>query len=184
MQISRCITARQALTLPSPEPPIPQLQQRPTDTASFLGGSVPLDLWFRGSFDANSFVRGPNIDSPGAPGRVFVLKRASCGRGRRCSPYYKSHCTNRCLRDQETCTKASPLGAPHHSRSEIRPAGRSFGLGDLGRLATDDLGCLQNGLDLCPDPSEIYRHRQRPSSRRFSSRPGWAGLRGAYPSCI
>jgi hypothetical protein len=49
-----------------------------------LGGRVPLDLRFRGPLEAKSFVRGPKIDPPGAPGRVFDLKCASCGHVRRC----------------------------------------------------------------------------------------------------
>ena len=50
----------------------------------FLGGMVPLDLRFRGPLEAESFVRGRKIDPPGAPGRVFDLKCASCGHVRRC----------------------------------------------------------------------------------------------------
>ncbi len=40
---------------------------------SFVGGKVPLDLRFRGPLEAKSFVRGLDIDPPGAPGRVFDL---------------------------------------------------------------------------------------------------------------
>ena len=54
----------------------------------FWGGRVPLDLRFRGPLEAKSFVRGPKIDPPGAPGRVFDLKCASCGHVRRCSPFF------------------------------------------------------------------------------------------------
>ncbi len=48
------------------------------------GGRAPLDLRFRGSFEAKSFVRGPKIDPPGASERGFDLKFASCGYVRRC----------------------------------------------------------------------------------------------------
>ncbi len=61
------------------------LQRRPTYKVSFWGGGVPLDLRFRGSLEAKSFVRAPTIDPPGAPGRVFDLKCASCGHVRRCN---------------------------------------------------------------------------------------------------
>ena len=43
-----------------------------------------MDLRFRGPLEAKSFVRGPKFDPPGAPGRVFDLKCASCGHVRRC----------------------------------------------------------------------------------------------------
>ncbi len=43
------------------------VQRRPTYEVSFGGGSVPLDLRFRGPFEAKSFVRGLKIDPPGAP---------------------------------------------------------------------------------------------------------------------
>ena len=55
------------------------LQRRTTYKVSFLGGRVPLDLGFRGPSEAKSFVRGRKIEPPGAPGRVFDLKCASCG---------------------------------------------------------------------------------------------------------
>jgi hypothetical protein len=42
----------------------------------FGGGRFPLDLGFRGPLEAKSFVRGRKIYPPGAPGRVFDLKRA------------------------------------------------------------------------------------------------------------
>ncbi len=45
----------------------------------------PLDLRFRGPLEAKSFVRGRKIDPPGAPGRVFDLKCASCGHVRPCT---------------------------------------------------------------------------------------------------
>ncbi len=63
---------------------IQRLQRRPTYKVSFWGGRVPLDLRFRGPLEAKSFVRGPKIDPPGAPGRVFDLKCRSCGPVRRC----------------------------------------------------------------------------------------------------
>jgi hypothetical protein len=50
-----------------------------------LGGRVPLDLRFWGPLEAKSFVRGLKIEPPGAPGRVFDLKCASCGHVRRCT---------------------------------------------------------------------------------------------------
>jgi hypothetical protein len=56
-----------------------RLQRRTTYKVSLLGGRVPRDLRFRGPLEAKSFVRGPKIDPPGAPGRVFDLKCASCG---------------------------------------------------------------------------------------------------------
>ncbi len=37
----------------------------------FWKGRVPLDLRFRGPLEAKSFIRGPNIDPPGAPGGVL-----------------------------------------------------------------------------------------------------------------
>ena len=63
------------------------LQRRTTYKVSFLGGRVPLDLGFRGPSEAKSFVRGRKIEPPGAPGRVFDLKCASCGHVRRCSSH-------------------------------------------------------------------------------------------------
>ncbi len=62
---------------------------RPTTyKVSFLGGRVPLDLRFRGPLEVKSFVRGPKIEPPGAPGRVLDLKCASCGHVRRCSAHF------------------------------------------------------------------------------------------------
>ncbi len=52
-----------------------------------MGGKSPLDLRFRGPLEAKSFVRGRKNDPPGAPGRVFDLKCASCGHVRRCTVY-------------------------------------------------------------------------------------------------
>jgi hypothetical protein len=46
-------------------------------------GAVPRILRSRGPFEAKFFVQGPQIDLPGAPGRIFDLKCAACGRGRR-----------------------------------------------------------------------------------------------------
>ncbi len=60
------------------------LQRRPTYKGPQILGRVPLDLRFRGPLEAKSFARGPKIDPPGAPGRVFDLKCRSCGRDRRC----------------------------------------------------------------------------------------------------
>jgi hypothetical protein len=60
------------------------LQRRTTYKVSFWGGRVPLDLRFWGPLEAKSFVRGREIDPPGAAGRVFDLNRASCGHVRRC----------------------------------------------------------------------------------------------------
>ncbi len=62
------------------------VRRRPTYKVSFWGGGrVPLDLRLRGPLEAKSFVRGPKIDPPGAPGRVFDVKYRSCGHVRRCT---------------------------------------------------------------------------------------------------
>ncbi len=63
------------------------VQRRTTYKVSFLGGRIPLDLRFRGSLEAQSFVRAPTIDPPGAPGRVCDLKCRSCGYDRRCNNF-------------------------------------------------------------------------------------------------
>ncbi len=44
-----------------------------------------MDLRFRGPLEAKSFVRGPKIDPPGAPLKVFDIKCRCCGRDRRCN---------------------------------------------------------------------------------------------------
>ncbi len=72
-------------------PPRKLVQRRTTYKVSFLGVRVPLDLRFRGHLEAKSFLRGPKIDPPGAQGRVFDLKRASCGHVRRCTPAPQAH---------------------------------------------------------------------------------------------
>ncbi len=60
------------------------VQRRPTYKVPQILGRVPPDLGFRGPLEARSSVRGPKIDPPGAQGRVFDLRCASCGHVRRC----------------------------------------------------------------------------------------------------
>ncbi len=66
---------------------------------ALFGGMVPLDLRFRGPREAKSFVRGPKIDPPGAPGRVFDLKCTSCGYVRRCTMLQHASPSTGCVSD-------------------------------------------------------------------------------------
>jgi hypothetical protein len=87
----------------------------------FFWGRVPLDLRFRGPLEAKSFVRGRKFDPPGAPGRVFDLKCASCGHVRRCM-----------CNQQKVCPRLTPDLTSNHrfARSCATPlrANRRFGV--------------------------------------------------------
>ncbi len=86
------------------------VQRRPTYKVSFFGGRVPLDLRFRGLLEAKPFVLAPKIDPPGAPGRVFDLKCASCGLVRRCN-YFLARFFYMCKRSNPKgfALRASPF---------------------------------------------------------------------------
>ncbi len=62
------------------------LQRRPTYNVPRFVERAPLDLRIPGPLRCKILCPGRKIDVAGAPGRVFDLKCAACGCGRRCTP--------------------------------------------------------------------------------------------------